>query len=75
MLLSFPLFGASYCTVYAYIIFIYIIIRLNVLLLLCIIIPSIVCASYFCVILFVYSNEFSFSLYLYFPTIIITNWL
>ena len=49
-----PLSGASYCTVYLFVILIYAIVKLNVLLLLCISIVSIVCTSYFihCVILF-----------------------
>ena len=54
MLVLFPLSGASYCTVYLFIILIYTIVKLNVLLLSCITIDSITCVSYFihCVILF-----------------------
>ena len=54
MLVLFPLFGASYCTVYLFIILIYTIVKSNVLLLLCISVAYIACASYFihCVILF-----------------------
>ena len=54
MLLLFPLSGSSYCTVYLFIILIYTIVKLNVILLSCISIDSIACASYFihCVILF-----------------------
>ena len=54
MLVLFPSFGASYCTGYLFILPIFTIVKLNVLLLLCISIYSIACASYFihCVILF-----------------------
>ena len=54
MFVLFPLSGASYCTVYLFTILIYTIVRLNALLLLCISIDSIACASCFihCVILF-----------------------
>ena len=54
VLLLFPLSGARYCTVYLFIIFIYTILKLEFLLLLCISIASITCTSYFihCVILF-----------------------
>ena len=54
MLALFPLSGAKYCTVYLFIILTDSIDKLNVLLLLCISIASIACASYFihCVILF-----------------------
>ena len=47
MLVLFPLSGASYCTVYLFIILVYTIVKLNVFLLLCINIASIACASYF----------------------------
>ena len=49
----FPLSGVSYCTGYLFIL-IYTIVKLNVLLLLCISIYSIACASYLihCVVLF-----------------------
>ena len=54
MLVLFPSFGASYGTGYLFILPIFTIVKLNVLLLLCISIYSIACASYFihCVILF-----------------------
>ena len=54
MLVLFPFSSASYCTVYLFIIFIYTIVKLNVLVLLCINTDSIACASYFihCAILF-----------------------
>ena len=54
MLVLFPFSCASYCIVYLLIILIYVIVNPNVLLLLCICIASIACASYFidCLILF-----------------------
>ena len=54
MLVLFPLFGASFCTGYLFILLIFTIVELIVLLLLCISIYSVACASYLihCVILF-----------------------
>ena len=55
MFVFFPLSGASYGTVYLLVILIYTIVKLNVLLLLCISINSVACASYVihCVVLFI----------------------
>ena len=47
MLVLFSLSGANYCTVYLFTIPVYTIVKLNVLLLLCIIIASIACAILF----------------------------
>ena len=47
MLVLFSLSGANYCTVYLFTIPVYAIVKLNVLLLLCIIITSIACAILF----------------------------
>ena len=54
MLVLFPLFGASYCTGYLFILQIFTLVKFNVILLLCITIYLIVCAIYFihCVIFF-----------------------
>ena len=60
MLILFPFSGASYCAVDLFIVLIYTIVKLNLLLLLCISIASIACASYFshCVILFELEMDF-----------------
>ena len=47
MFVLFSLSGANYCTVYIFTIPVYTIVKLNVLLLLCIIIASIACAILF----------------------------
>ena len=54
MLILFAFSGASYCAVYLFIVLIHPIVKLNLLLLLCMSMASIACASYFshCVILF-----------------------
>ena len=53
MFVLFPLSGASYRSVYLFIVLIYTIVELNVILLLCISTSSIACAIYFihCIIL------------------------
>ena len=60
----FPLSGASYCTANLFFILIYIIVKLNVLLLWCISIASIACATYSqCNFVWSIVMDFHFSLY------------